>query len=384
MKNFKLQWKIVTFLISTIIISLISSISPLKAETKELDYSRDYLRKLSEKTKEITDEMDIRILNNKYLISLENQNGKVRYISSDGINWEKLELEYQDITYGMGKFFALDKNGVIFYSFDLNHWNKFAELDSSKKTELIPLDISIGEKEILVSHYSPKWGNRNYKNGLEVFDTEKKIWKETQGYNKDYGTTYDLIYTGEEFVLVYNNNNIFDTSAVFYTSKDGINWIIEKNKLDLLRKLNLCVNYDTNIYNTIDIIRKQISDDALNGKNIPVKVFLDDELIKFDQDALLINGRVLVPLRKIFESLGGTVIWDQKTKIINGQIGEKNIILKIGEKSAKVNGEKVFLDVPAQIINGRTLVPVRFIADCTGKKSTWDQNNYIVRIDSMR
>lgn len=367
--------------ISTIIILFIFIILPLKATANEPDYSREYLMELEEKNKDIIDGMDIRILNDKFLISLENKSGYIKYISDNSIDWDKLELEYQDIAYGNGKYYAIDINGSIFYSLDLINWMKLAELQNSKNNKLIPLDISINENVIIVSHYTPIWGEKNYKNGLKVYDLGQKVWKETTGYNLDYGVTFDIIYAEDEFILIYDNNNIFDLEYKFYKSKDGINWNLENNKVDILRKFNLMIHQDTDIYKGIDIIKKQINNDVLKGEYIPVQVFIGNEAIEFDQDALLINGRVMVPLRKIFEVFNGKVEWDQKNKRINGKIDNKNIVLKIGTKEAYVDGEKVILDTPAQIVSDRVLVPVRFLVDCINKKSTWDQNNYIVRIN---
>lgn len=56
------------------------------------------------------------------------------------------------------------------------------------------------------------------------------------------------------------------------------------------------------------------------------------------------------------------------------------IILPIGSKTAKINGKNISLDVPAQIINGRTMVPLRFIADAFSSEIQWDQANKIVYI----
>lgn len=56
------------------------------------------------------------------------------------------------------------------------------------------------------------------------------------------------------------------------------------------------------------------------------------------------------------------------------------IILPIGSKTAKINGKTISLDVPAQIINGRTMVPLRFIADAFSSEIQWDQANKIVYI----
>ena len=104
-----------------------------------------------------------------------------------------------------------------------------------------------------------------------------------------------------------------------------------------------------------------------------ITVTYDGSPIEFDQPPVIENGRTLVPLRAIFETLGATVEWDGETRSIAARKGSTIIRLTVDSTKAKVNGEQVGLDVPAKIINDRTLVPVRFIADCFGVNVDWDQ-----------
>lgn len=111
-----------------------------------------------------------------------------------------------------------------------------------------------------------------------------------------------------------------------------------------------------------------------------IKVEIDGEVVRFDQGAVSINGRTLVPMRTIFEELESTVQWDAKTKSITAVRGTKKIGLVIGSKTATVNGQKIALDVPPQIINGRTLVPLRFISEALGAKVDWNNQTKTVSI----
>lgn len=94
------------------------------------------------------------------------------------------------------------------------------------------------------------------------------------------------------------------------------------------------------------------------------------------------DGRTLVPVRAIFESMGAKVDWDGKTKTVIGKTENKIIKLVIGNKIALVNGKKVELDVPAKIIDGSTLVPARFVAESLGAKVDWDNNTKSVLVNS--
>ncbi|OXM85181.1 hypothetical protein CF651_16395 [Paenibacillus rigui] len=80
------------------------------------------------------------------------------------------------------------------------------------------------------------------------------------------------------------------------------------------------------------------------------------------------DGRTLVPFRKLFEALGFTVKWVEDGAIRKA-IGTKDglsIELTINQTSALVNGKAVALDVPAQIIDGHTMVPLRFVSESSG------------------
>ncbi len=337
---------------------------------------------LSEKNEEVLEKPNIRLLNNIFVISSNPKNGFVKYISTDGQEWEQIDLQYEDLVYYADKYWALNSEGTVYSSKNLMSWEHVVSLESSSMNELIAVNLSVNDDMIIVSHYSPKWGSHNYKNGLEVYDSKQKLWMETTGYSGLTGASIDIVNTGQQFILTYQNDYSYDDPILYYTSQDGINWSLNENKPDILRSFNALTAQDSTVYRLVDIVRTQIVNYALNGGNTQVQVQIDGVEIEFDQDAVLVNGRVLVPVRKIFESLDGTVTFNQEKKEVLGKIGEQTISMTLGEKTATVNGVSVPLDVPAQIMNNRTLVPVRFIADCISKEVIWDQENYIVHLKS--
>lgn len=114
-----------------------------------------------------------------------------------------------------------------------------------------------------------------------------------------------------------------------------------------------------------------------------VAVSLDGAWLDLDPQPRLVNQRVMVPLRGVFQALGAVVDYDNSTKVINAVRGSSTVNLKIGARQATVNGETVALDVPAQLINGTTYVPLRFVSQALGASVNWVAASKDVEIRSV-
>lgn len=106
--------------------------------------------------------------------------------------------------------------------------------------------------------------------------------------------------------------------------------------------------------------------------NSLIKVIVNGNEIITDQAPIIVSGRTLIPLRSIFEALNASVDYDQATQTVYANKGNTTISLKLGSKIATINNVNVELDVPAQVINGRTLVPVRFVSEALGEEIHYD------------
>lgn len=102
-----------------------------------------------------------------------------------------------------------------------------------------------------------------------------------------------------------------------------------------------------------------------------VDLYVDTEKVETDAPPTVVDGRTLVPLRAIFEAIGATVTWDSTTSTATGVKDGTVVVIQIDNTTAYVNGEARILDVPAQLINGRTMVPTRFISESMGCEVTW-------------
>lgn len=109
-----------------------------------------------------------------------------------------------------------------------------------------------------------------------------------------------------------------------------------------------------------------------------IQAAVSGNLLTFDRvDPTITSGRMLVPIRPIFEHLGLELDWNQATRTAIGKSGDTTITLRINEKTAQVNGVNHTLDVPATVVNGRTVVPVRFVTEATGQTIDWGRARVI-------
>lgn len=114
---------------------------------------------------------------------------------------------------------------------------------------------------------------------------------------------------------------------------------------------------------------------------VGAKVMLDGELVKFnDQYPIIENGTTLVPIRAVSEMLKADVSWNQAQGIAYVNKSGKNIELHTGTTTAYINGKRYELEVSAEVVNNRTLVPLRFIAEALDVNVTWHGENRMVEL----
>jgi len=88
----------------------------------------------------------------------------------------------------------------------------------------------------------------------------------------------------------------------------------------------------------------------------------------------------MLPVRFVSETLGANVSWDEKTRTVTIVHGGNIIKLQIGSEKVISNATEYTLEAPAEIDNGRTMVPVRFIVEMLGKTVQWSEDNRMVII----
>ncbi|HEY3366522.1 MAG TPA: stalk domain-containing protein [Symbiobacteriaceae bacterium] len=104
----------------------------------------------------------------------------------------------------------------------------------------------------------------------------------------------------------------------------------------------------------------------------PPGILLDDYPLAFPVPPTIVDGRTLVPFRAIAEALGITVTWHQETRSIDASGPGHEVRLVIDDRIMLVDGAPVALDVPPMIVSDRTLVPLRAFSTAFQAKVDWD------------
>ena len=111
-----------------------------------------------------------------------------------------------------------------------------------------------------------------------------------------------------------------------------------------------------------------------------VNVIINGEQLHSDVPAQIISGRTMVPMRAVFEALNADISWDNTAKKITANKNDIKIEMTVGETKFYKNNILNTLDVPAQIIDGRTLVPVRVVSESLGCDVDWNNDSKTVVI----
>ena len=137
----------------------------------------------------------------------------------------------------------------------------------------------------------------------------------------------------------------------------------------------------------LSLIMLIILSTAAIAKEEPIKIFVNKEIIPSDQAPIIKNSRVLVPLRVIAENLGAKVSYDSGEKRVNINKDEISMTLVIGDDtiwySDMEKSGPVAIDAPAEIQNGRTMVPLRAVAELFDMNVKWDSKQRAVYIDNQ-
>ncbi len=221
--------------------------------------------------------------------------------------------------------------------------------EASNKVEAIFMKITDGWEDIWNLYFeSPEMQEK-----MESMDEEEYLEFIVLEMEKMYTEIMteaflEMIDELDRFFVVFSG--VLDELELKYTG--------DLKSYDMLKKVKIYLQLD-NVYATVN-----------------------EESVMLDQHPVTRNDRTLVPLRFLGESLGAEVVWEEQTKTVTYITEEVEIMLQIGSDIGLVNGIAVKLDAAPQIINGRTMVPLRFISETLGYEVIWEKETRGIYIEN--
>ncbi|MDI6861177.1 MAG: stalk domain-containing protein [Caldisericia bacterium] len=222
-------------------------------------------------------------------------------------------------------------------------------------------------------------------------------------YYMEYDTTKVILEDALELTVDIPDNLVTDKESLLVKGKTNKDAKVTINDVEVLvsssgyfaKVVNLkqgenliVVRAFDSAGNSKEIKRKVILSKSVSNK-VTIELFVGKKIAKIngiqkeiDAPPFIKDGRTLVPIRFIAEAFGAEVQWDSSTKTVRIYLSSKNIkiILQINNKISYVNDQKIILDVPPLIKDGRTFVPIRFIAESFGAEVSWDGNEKKITI----
>jgi len=267
------------------------------------------------------------------------------HIKSVALNNYILQMSYVD-----EKCYILTNSNEVFSSSDFENW------------------IKEGETELPLSNGTTK--------------IYKTLTKATSGYDYIHDVKSVINKNAKKEVLYENwKGNKVDLNSGMYIrfdektasfSKDGVYWkdIILPLGVDKIQKAR--IEGDKFIITTPEV-ELSYSIDTGSVNSLRTYVEIEGKILGFDVEPIIESDRTLVPLRFIFETLGADVDWEDSTRTAIVQNDEATILFSIDNTTASVNSVTKTMDVPARLVNDKTMVPLRFLSEELGFNVVWDE-----------
>ncbi len=240
----------------------------------------------------------------------------------------------------------------IYYSTDCFEWRKF----DFEGYDLIGLN-----NQLFI-------GNSLYFDG----DITKILYETYSGYPK---------YKVGQYLcgIDYKNEYKTDNNTVLAFSKDGIYWVYMivdrangQGVSEVGDEILIQKDYGTYYVGDKEKVFSQLREKLPNN---PVYVKFDGNILGFDVPPIIEDGSTLVPMRFLFEQMGADVEWDSETQTATATIDSKAVTFSIDNVNARINNKSAKMDVPARLVNGKTMVPLRFLSENMGYDVDWDADS---------
>ena len=214
---------------------------------------------------------------------------------------------------------------------------------------------------------------------LEYLVDNNDMYQIEREYNKYIYLKSD-VQASNLYVYVKTTRNLDDYNDLSNCSKsislDGVSMVDIPKDSDI-----------ENIWNDDTFLYIGKSDDQSLCYRIPIeqltnyiKIKYNGKYLSFATPPTMEDDRTLVPMRFLFEQMGADVDWEGETQTATVEKGNDKIAFSINNTAAKVNNTIKTMDVPARLINSKTMIPLRFLSEELGYTVEWDQDTKTVTI----
>lgn len=314
---------------------------------------------------------------------------------------ENLNLS-QNLTISM--WIKMDKN----LSGENNYTSLFSKKSDNKINDIINLEVS-GLGTIFYNHLFEESYNQTCLNDrnnffdnwnhVAIVENKNEIKCFVNGEeticNSKIGTDLKLISSNQKIRIGLSDNNLYRGKIdKFYLynislSNDQVKYMFN-NKTSIESSV-IQKSMDINLQNPSDNLNTPTNNQNLKSKNNEISFVIGEKNMKVNDETeeidpgrdtvpVIESGRTLLPVRTIIEKVGGKVYWDGDKRKVKIKYNLIEIELTIDKKDAYINGIKRDLDVAPIIINGRTMLPIRFIAENLGLSVEWYDEEKKVKI----
>ncbi|WP_248481160.1 copper amine oxidase N-terminal domain-containing protein [Tepidibacter aestuarii] len=225
-------------------------------------------------------------------------------------------------------------------------------------------------------------GHQNYKNN-QKYEQMRNIKHEKTNIEK---MKFDKEKIEKEIIKAKEDKNDKLSNELLKKIEELQNSIdkLTKDIKDLKRQMKKMAKekYTQEELEKIEKSSNEIKENNENTYVLPVESIISEDLnMKFDTPPVIKYGRTLVPVRAISEGLGADVKWNAEEKKVIITKDDSEIILSLEDGKAYVNGEEKEIDVPAEIMCNRTIVPLRFIAENLGLDVDYDKETETIELE---
>ena len=304
--------------------------------------SKKYMYRISE---------DFKIILNTYQIP--NNINNIEYVD------DKIFISTRNVRpkkYGDRVTGAFSCEYAVYYSTDCIEWTK---MDIEKSNGDFICMNKVDDK-LLINNYLYSNGELNQ----IAYENSDKIYQYKIG----------------PFVCRVDGTNKNENTEVLECSCDGVYW----DYLTINKKMNVIQNISEagdeiliEDYSKFYACNKEEIYSQLREKldTNPVYVKFDGNILGFETPPVIEDGSTLVPMRFLFEQMGADVEWNQETQTATATLNNTAVTFAIDDTEAEVNNTPATMDVPARLINGKTMVPLRFLSENLGYKVDWDETS---------